>query len=293
MTDSQDDAQPVSVLGLGMLGAALARAFLAGGHPTTVWNRSPDRTRPLAEAGATPVDSVPAAVAAAPLVVVCVSTYEAAQEVLAAAGDTLSGRVVLNLSSGTPELARQMSRWVAERGASYLDGAAMSGTAAVGRPEALFLFSGAPDALTTHLPTLSSLGRATDLGSDPGLASLYDTALFGMAWGLLAGFHHAAALVSTSGVKAADFAGVAGGHLPFLAGLVEVHGRQVDSGRYPADDGTVAVHAAAMEHLIATSKDLDLDTDLPTLVLGLLERAATAGHATDGFASVAEVLRQP
>lgn len=31
----------VTVLGLGPMGAALASAFLAAGHPTTVWNRTP------------------------------------------------------------------------------------------------------------------------------------------------------------------------------------------------------------------------------------------------------------
>ncbi|WP_425301391.1 NAD(P)-binding domain-containing protein, partial [Nocardia cyriacigeorgica] len=31
---------PVSILGIGLMGQALARAFLKAGHPTTVWNRS-------------------------------------------------------------------------------------------------------------------------------------------------------------------------------------------------------------------------------------------------------------
>ncbi|MER6985206.1 NAD(P)-binding domain-containing protein, partial [Streptomyces carpinensis] len=39
---------PVSVLGLGPMGTALASAFLAAGHPLTVWNRTPGRAGGLA-----------------------------------------------------------------------------------------------------------------------------------------------------------------------------------------------------------------------------------------------------
>ncbi|MGG1612408.1 NAD(P)-binding domain-containing protein [Paenibacillus phoenicis] len=31
---------PVSVIGLGMMGSALAQTFLKEGHPTTIWNRT-------------------------------------------------------------------------------------------------------------------------------------------------------------------------------------------------------------------------------------------------------------
>lgn len=37
---------PVSVLGLGLMGQALARAFPRAGHPTTVWNRTPAKAEP-------------------------------------------------------------------------------------------------------------------------------------------------------------------------------------------------------------------------------------------------------
>ncbi len=44
---------PVTVLGLGALGKALATAFLTNGHPTTVWNRTADKADPLVALGAT------------------------------------------------------------------------------------------------------------------------------------------------------------------------------------------------------------------------------------------------
>ena len=42
----------VSFLGLGEMGAALARAAIQAGHPTTVWNRSSGKAEALVDAGA-------------------------------------------------------------------------------------------------------------------------------------------------------------------------------------------------------------------------------------------------
>ncbi|MCG5213642.1 hypothetical protein [Streptosporangium sp. KLBMP 9127] len=57
------------------------------------------------------------------------------------------------------------------------------------------------------------------LGADPAPTPVYDTALFGLAWGAPAGFGHAVA----AGVDPADFAAVATGHMPFVTSLMAGH----------------------------------------------------------------------
>ena len=39
----------ISTLGLGLMGSALARSLVKGGHDVTVWNRSPARMQPLVD----------------------------------------------------------------------------------------------------------------------------------------------------------------------------------------------------------------------------------------------------
>lgn len=73
----------VTVLGLGPMGAALAAAFLAAGHRTTVWNRTPGKADALAAQGAAEAVEAAAAVTASPLTVVCLAAYDAVHEVLA------------------------------------------------------------------------------------------------------------------------------------------------------------------------------------------------------------------
>ena len=95
---------PVTVLGLGAMGTALARAFLAAGHPTTVWNRTPGRSPELDTLGATRAATAAEAVAASPLVVVCLLVDATVRSTLD--GLDLTGRTVANLTNGTPAQAR-------------------------------------------------------------------------------------------------------------------------------------------------------------------------------------------
>ncbi|MDG4866251.1 NAD(P)-binding domain-containing protein, partial [Streptomyces sp. T-3] len=44
----------IAFLGLGHMGAPMARQLLRAGHPLTVWNRTPAKAEPLVAAGARP-----------------------------------------------------------------------------------------------------------------------------------------------------------------------------------------------------------------------------------------------
>jgi 3-hydroxyisobutyrate dehydrogenase-like beta-hydroxyacid dehydrogenase len=280
----------VAVLGLGALGSPVARALLEAGHPTTVWNRTPERADAVVRLGAASAATPAEAVAAARVVLVAVADDDAVRAVLDPVAADLAGRVVVNLTSGTPDQARALAAWAGRHGAAHLDGAAMTGTSPIGRPEAFFLYSGATEAFTTAEPALTSLGRATYLGADPGTASLFDTALLGVNLGLLTGFYHALALLAAAGVPAQEVATVVTGYLPFAVGLLPEHARQVDQDEYPPAEGTLAVLAAAVDHLVATSADLGIDPAVPIAVRALLSRGLDAGRAQDGLPSLVRVI---
>jgi 3-hydroxyisobutyrate dehydrogenase-like beta-hydroxyacid dehydrogenase len=157
----------VTVLGLGPMGQALAAAFLAHGHPTTVWNRTPEKADALVAAGATRADSVAEAVAAGDLVVVCVIDYPAVHAIVDRATDALAGRTLVNLTADSPDSAREMAAWAAREGVEYLEGTIMSPTVTIDTPEAVLLFSGPEQLYDRHRETLASLGGShTYLGAD-------------------------------------------------------------------------------------------------------------------------------
>jgi 3-hydroxyisobutyrate dehydrogenase-like beta-hydroxyacid dehydrogenase len=66
----------ISTLGLGLMGSALARAFVNARRSVTVWNRSGAKAQALVQLGATAANSVSAAVAASPVALICIDSYQ-------------------------------------------------------------------------------------------------------------------------------------------------------------------------------------------------------------------------
>ncbi|MCZ2527391.1 NAD(P)-dependent oxidoreductase [Streptomyces sp. HB2AG] len=287
------DRPAVTVLGAGSMGSALAAALLERGHPTTVWNRSAHRVRPLADRGARAAATPEEAVAAGSLVIACVLDHEVLHTVLDPVAGSLTGKVLVNLTSGSPEQAREVDAWARSHAAEHLDGAIMTTPPGVGNPEVMFLYSGSRAAFEAHRPTLASLGDPVHLGADPGLASLYDTALLGLMWSTMTGWLHGTALVGAEKTPATDFTPVAIRWLSTVAGFLTTYAPQVDAGRYPGDDATVDVQIAAVDHLVHAAAARGIDNALPELLKSVMERARDAGHGSDSYASVIEVLKNP
>ncbi|QKV92594.1 NAD(P)-dependent oxidoreductase [Streptomyces sp. NA02950] len=289
----QADRPAVSVIGLGSMGSALAAAFLDRGHPTTVWNRSEHKAAPLSERGAHRAATPGAAVTASPLIVACVLDYPALRTVLDPVAASLAGRTLVNLTSGSPEQAREMAEWARSHGADYLDGAIMTTPPGVGSSAMMFLYSGPREVFDTHRPALESLGDPLHLDTDPGLASLYDAALLGLMWSAMTGWLHGTALVGAEKTAATSFTPVAIRWLTAVAGFLTTYAPQVDAARYPGDDATVDIQIAAIDHLIHAAAARGIDNSLPELLKRTMERTSAAGHGSDSYASVIEVLRDP
>lgn len=284
----------VTVLGLGLMGQALAGAFLAGGHRTTIWNRSAGKAGELVARGAREAGPAAAAVAASDLVVVCVTDNAAARELLGPLAGALAGRVLVNLTSGTSAQARETAEWAAAHDIRYLDGVILAIPQAIGTDEAVVLYSGPRDAFDTHQPTLLSLGpNATYLDADHGLSALYDMAVLTMMWNVLNGFLHGAALLGTAKVPAAALAPFVNQLIGSMTGWITAYAGQVDDGAYPAVDATLDIHLASMDHLIEESDALGVNAELPRFTRSLAARAVANGHGGDGYAAMIEQFRMP
>ncbi|WP_405804798.1 NAD(P)-dependent oxidoreductase [Streptomyces sp. NBC_01187] len=287
------DHPAVTVIGLGSMGSALAAVLLERGHETTVWNRSAHKARSLVDRGARLAATPEEAIAASPLTIACVLDYEALYTVLDPVAGSLAGKVLVNLTSGSPEQAHEAAAWARSHAADYLDGAIMTTPPGVGSPEMMFLYSGSDAVFEAHRPTLASLGDPLHLGTDPGLASLYDAALLGLMWSTMTGWLHGTALVGAEKTQATAFTPVAIRWLTAVSGFLTAYAPQVDAGRYPGDDATVDVQIAAIGHLIHAAAARGIDNALPELLKSAMERAKAAGHGSDSYASVIEVLKNP
>ncbi|MBO4161883.1 NAD(P)-dependent oxidoreductase [Micromonospora antibiotica] len=292
---SGDNGVRVSVVGLGMMGSALAGAYLRAGHPTTVWNRSASRADPLVEQGARRADTIADAVAASDLLVVCVVDYRALYEIFEPVREALDGKTIVNLTSGVPEDARGAARWAQSLRASYLDGCLLTVPPAVGLPQTLLFYGGPAEVFDTYESTLKVLGgNSVLLGADPGVASLYDLSLLGILWSSLAGALHGFAMLTAEGVPAAALTPFVGSWithvvLPSITGAA----RQVDAGRYATDISTVGLNAAGLAKLVEASRGQGIRPDVMVPIRDMLRERAGSGHGDEALASMIEVIRRP
>ncbi|MGW7363413.1 NAD(P)-dependent oxidoreductase [Streptomyces sp. NPDC054841] len=282
----------VTVIGLGAMGQALAGAFLAAGHPTTVWNRSPGKCDELVARGAVRAATAEDAVRASELTVVCVVDYDAAQAILDPLAEALQGRVLVNLTSDTPERSRETAAWAAERSIAYLDGSVMVPTPVIGTPDALLFHSGSRDVFDRYESVLKALGGKTVfVGTDPGLAALYDLSLLDFFYGSMSGLVHAYALATADGVKAADITPYLSTIVQILPPIAEYTAANIDAGTYPGAQANLGMMAAGVDHILHAARTRGLDASHLESIKAVADRAIAKGHGADDWASTVEAVR--
>jgi 3-hydroxyisobutyrate dehydrogenase-like beta-hydroxyacid dehydrogenase len=72
--------------------------------------------------------------------------------------------------------------------------------------------------------------------------------------------------------------------------FVDEVARHVDERTYPGDLSTTTMMGATADHIVAASVAAGLDTVLPDAVKSLYDRAIAAGHGTDNWTSLYEVI---
>lgn len=286
--------KPVTILGLGPMGQALAAAFLKKGHPTTLWNRSTGKADALVSQGAVLADTITDAIAASPLVIICVLDYSAVQSILEPVGDVLRGRVLVNLTTGSPVQSRQTAAWAAEFGIDYLDGVIMTPPPTIGTPESAFLYSGPELVYKAVYPSLMNLnGNVTYLGADPGRAAAHDVALLDFFWASISGYIHALALAGAENIAARDFAVYAREMVASIPDIMTEIANQVDEGSYPGDLSNIISAEAGMRHIIHASEHHGIDVSFLSSARTFVQQAIDEGYGTDSIARVTTLLRKP
>lgn len=282
----------VTVMGLGPMGRALAAALLAAGHPTTVWNRTPEKADQLVARGAAPSDSPAEAVEASQFVIVCVADYGVVQAILEPVGEAIAGKTLVNLTADSPQRARMMAEWASEHGVDYLDGAIMTPAATIGTDAASVLYSGPKDLFEAHHQTLAGLGgAATYLGCDYGRAAAFDVALLDIFWTAMSGYVHALALANAEGIPSGDLLPHAQGVVGLLPDIFAEFALHVADGRYPGEDSNIASAAAGIAHIIQSANEHGIDAGVLRAAHAVARRAIEAGHAEDGFSRLSETVR--
>src|SRR5947209_2243981 len=100
----------IAFLGLGLMGKPMAARLLHAGHDLTVWNRTPEKTKPLVDEGATAAATPAKAAAGADAIITMLATPEALEQVVFG-DDGLSeglhsGQMFIEMSTVGPQTIR-------------------------------------------------------------------------------------------------------------------------------------------------------------------------------------------
>ncbi|WP_108986810.1 NAD(P)-dependent oxidoreductase [Streptomyces coelicoflavus] len=292
MTDKTPAAPiPLTVLGTGAMGTALVRAWLAAGHPVTVWNRTAARAEALAAEGATVAASAAEAVAANRLVIVCLLDDASVGAALDGAG--LTGRDLVNLTTGTPAEGRARAAWAQDRGARFLDGGIMAVPPAIGSPDSggYVFYSGSAELFADHRDTLAVPAGTRYVGTDPGFAALHDVALLSAMYGMFAGMAHAFALIGPEDIAPKDFAPLLVSWLGAMSGSAHKAADRLTSGDYTKDVvSNLAMQVAGSATLLRTAEEQGVSAELLTPYLALMERRVAEGHGEEDTTGLVHLL---
>jgi len=285
----------VSVIGLGAMGSALARALLRAGQRVTVWNRTKSKADPLVRDGAISAPDPASAVAASPVVLVCVRDYEVALGILSAPDvrPHLSGRTLVQLGGGTPQEARDSERWAHDSGAEYIDGEIMVYPEQIGDPEATILVAGSQAAFRRCEPLLRPLaGSITYAGERIGAANAHGWALGSLLYGALLGALHGARICEVEGLGIDEFATrLAEADMSTVSAAVQDLLERVHADRYDQSQATLRTAADGAEQLLHHARETGIELGFPEYVAEALRRGMKAGLGDEDTAALIKVLR--
>jgi 3-hydroxyisobutyrate dehydrogenase-like beta-hydroxyacid dehydrogenase len=287
-------SKEVTVIGLGHMGSALARRFLAGGHPTTVWNRTAAKAEPLRAGGATVAADAPSAIASTAISIVCLERHDHVVEILQAADreKKLAGRTIVNLTLGTASDARSLAAWLTESGARLLDGMIHDYPEDVGAPSSLVSYAGERSVYDANQELLSAIAPARYLRPDVAGANVIGSA--GAAFHNLAlgAFYEAVAYADHFGVTPAKLLDAIESHgLELLRSRFRYGVASIERGDYETDQAAIRTHYDAACIARDDMRQIGQPADLTAAFCQMLQAAIDAGDGNLEIAALYGRLR--
>ncbi len=278
----------IAFLGLGQMGAPMARRLLQAGHQLTVWDRTADHAKSLAAEGAAVAGSPAQAGAAAEFVITMLSTPDALQDVVLGENGLAralgAGHVYIEMSTVGPDTIRSIAGKL--KGVAVVD-APVRGSVSVATEGRLEIFVGASDEDFERVrPILESLGSVTRVGGFGAGAAMKLVANLALGTSIAA-VGEALGLAEGLGLDRAAVLNMLEGSP--LAPMVRAKRANIESGHYPpafklrhaAKDLRLVIEAAA-----AAGRDVKVSC----ASRAWLDSAAKSGAADLDFSAVVATI---
>jgi 2-hydroxy-3-oxopropionate reductase len=181
----------IGIIGVGLLGSAVASRLLEGGFEVTGYDTRPEQVKALQAQGLKAASSLAEAVADADAVFTVLPSLESVETAMIDAGGLIERTppncTLIQMSTISPELTRRLGQAAADKGLGFLD-APMSGTSTmVERGDCAIFMAGDQARADACRPIFDAIAKKTYYVGDVGMASLAK-----LATNLLVGLNTAA-----------------------------------------------------------------------------------------------------
>jgi 3-hydroxyisobutyrate dehydrogenase-like beta-hydroxyacid dehydrogenase len=282
----------VTVIGLGNMGFALARALLDApqGRAVTVWNRSPEKAAPLVAKGAVLAPSVDAAIKASPIILICVTNYAAANRILSEVAPDLPGKLFVQFTTGSPRDARASETWAHEHEAEYLDCAITGSPSSIGTSGAHILVSGREAVFQKAELTLRMLANNLDYkGELIGLASAWEMVYIMHYYGMFLSLFHSVQICQAEGIPLEQYIQLLGEQgKNYEKWLCE----NIWSGNYKETSAPLELWAGGIRQIAQHAQDSHIRAEFPQLAARLFQEAMDDGYGREEVSALFKVLQK-
>lgn len=224
----------IGFVGLGAMGAGIARNLIKGGHDVTAWNRSREAVEAIvrdgAKAAATPADAMKGEL------VFSMLANDAALEQVGFAGPLLAsasaGLIHVNMATISLPLARKLAAAHAEAGVGYVACPVFGRPDAAAAAQLQLVVGGAPALVEKVRPVLEPLGRRLVVaGEKPEQANLFKITGNFMTAVSIETYGEAIALLRKGGVDVEAFYGLMS-EMYYSGSIHKLYGRIIADGHY-------------------------------------------------------------
>lgn len=282
----------IGFIGLGTMGAPMARNLLDADFEVTVHNRTRSKEEPVAEAGAKRADTPAEAASGADVVVTIVSDTPDVEAVLfgddGVASGAGAGTVVVDMSTISPDATRDFAERLAADGLRLVDAPVSGGSEGAAHGSLTIMVGGAREDVDRVRPVLEAVGsRITHVGaSGAGQATkavnqvvvggIYQAVAEGMALGQASG-------LDMDKVLEAIGAGAC------RSWVLEHRASNMLEGRYPLGF-RLALHLKDLGIALDAAERSGLTLPLAEMLAATERRLADAGHGDEDVSAIARAL---
>jgi 2-hydroxy-3-oxopropionate reductase len=284
-------ATTVGFLGLGVMGAPMAGNLLAAGHEVVAWNRSPAPLAKLVEAGARGAESPAAVAGEADIVISIVSDDAALREVLGgpegAIASARAGSLVVDMSTVSPALARELAAEASARGVGFLDAPVSGGDVGARDGTLSIMVGGAAEDVERARPLFEVLGsRVTHVG-DAGAGQVAKACNQVLVAVIFGGLVEALVLGSKLGVDPARILDAVGGGMAANRIMEVRRDNFLDHDFAPGFK--VDLHHKDLEIALGASGEVDAPLPLTAEVQQMFRQLRAAGHGAEDDSALLRV----